>query len=89
MADYLSVAGTDLARVLCGDGWTPERTDLLPDYVVLWKGGGNHKPIQITLYLPVGKSKVQRICSKAGISTDHFETLYRDAPVPDWLPTDR
>lgn len=85
MSAFSSVTGAELARILSGDGWEPSRTDLLPEQVVLWKDGGNWKPIPLTLPYPIGKNRVGRICDKAGISATRFHELYLKAPVPDWL----
>jgi hypothetical protein len=89
VAEYASVTGSELARVLAGDGWTPQSTDLLPVNVVLWKDGGNKKPIPICLPFLIGKNRVERICKKAGVSPTRFEDLLVNAPLPVWLvPSD-
>jgi hypothetical protein len=87
VSGYASLVGADLARVLAGDGWHPKDTSLLPDHVVLWKDGGtrNFKPIAVTLYLPIGRARVEAICAKAGISATRFEDLYMNAVQPEWL----
>jgi hypothetical protein len=84
--EFQAVTGTELARILSGDGWEPQNAETCANgFVVLWKDSGNQKPIPLTLGLPIGKNRVEKICRKAGISAAQFRELYLHAPEPDWL----
>jgi hypothetical protein len=84
VAHYRTILGSDLARILCADGWGPEPAPST-GHVVLWKG--DHKPISIILNIDISKKRVEAICKAAGISADLFQRLFVSAPPPEWRKT--
>jgi hypothetical protein len=83
VAQYRSILGRDLARVLCADSWQPIKART--DKVVLWKG--DQQPKSLVLNLPISVKRVRAICKSAGISAERFEELFASAPQAgsQWL----
>jgi hypothetical protein len=80
VAQFRSILGRDLARVLCADGWKPRKSRR--DLVILWKG--NLRPIGLTLNIVISTKRVKALCKTADIPAWKFEQLFISAPPVDF-----
>jgi len=79
VAQYRSILGRDLARILHADGWRPIKPR--EDKIVMWKD--DLQPKSITLNLPIPVKRVKAICQAAGITAEQFDALFAQAPQVD------